>query len=971
MRFNLRYFLFSLLILSIVSINAQEPYSKHFTVPSGLPANAVYALLEDHQGFIWFTCDEGLYRYDGNHFQAFRQADQTSYSGSGLLEDKLGRIWYQNFDGKTFYTENGKLKAFAPNVKANYFPVRSTEKHLFYLDQNQLVVADLHTLKRVKAFPIGSLNYTSTIFQDHYYFISSSTLFKITPDLQLQKVAALPIEPTDYPILFSDERSIYLTKKSSPQNGILKIDERGCTPLTQFSSELIVQNARVINTDIYVQTTQGVYVISSASGRQKNSFFHHQNISDMLLDRKNNYWFSSTINGIFLVPDLGIQQYEYPDLAPLHILPIDDKLLITTKKEQIAYFHPTSNSFTTYYQGNNNAEVYYAYYAQAKDELVYVMSDGYTYFGSSKFPNHSSKIKFAIKQIAKIDDKYNAFVSSGFIGFYHAKKDSSIPSSFDKYLKPLPQRMEKDYVFYQIDLNEPTIRGKAIEYDNKKNTIYFATNSGLFIWKNGKISEQRSGNKTIILRDMFQWNNTVFGFGANGNLLTLSPKAQRSVTNNNVLFQNKDIKQVNVYSDKLILRTAQFLKVYTIENNGQTKLNSKFDISNIECNDFTLLHNTVWIVAANGLIKWDITEEVTHQQAGLFVIIRFAINDEAVTQRMKRFTYDQNNITIDFALLDFGIKSIESVYYQLNDQAWKLVDPTVRTLNFASLSPGNYTVRFKGLIRGKFEQFENIQFEIRPPFWSTTWFLSILFIGILLLAVVYFTYQIRTIRTRNALVNEKLVLESDLNKSLLSSIKSQMNPHFIFNALNTIQAYIFINDKQNATSYLSKFSKLTRAILEMSEKDEVILSEELNTLRLYLDLEKMRFQEGFHYEIKTENLNIESIKIPSMLIQPYVENAVKHGLLHSTGDKRIVISIHLKENQLIVEIDDNGIGRKRAEELRKQRDKYHEGFSTQANEKRLRLLSHNTHVVVNYTDKYNEHGQAIGTTVQLTIHLKK
>jgi LytS/YehU family sensor histidine kinase len=220
-------------------------------------------------------------------------------------------------------------------------------------------------------------------------------------------------------------------------------------------------------------------------------------------------------------------------------------------------------------------------------------------------------------------------------------------------------------------------------------------------------------------------------------------------------------------------------------------------------------------------------------------------------------------------------------------------------------------------------------------------------------------------------VNEKLMLESDLNKSLLSSIKSQMNPHFIFNALNTIQAYIFINDKQNATCYLSKFSKLTRAILEMSDKDEVFLSEELSALRLYLDLEKIRFQDDFQYEINTHSLNIDSIKIPSMLIQPYVENAVKHGLLHATGEKKVSITIQQIEKQLFVEIDDNGIGRKRAEELRIQRDKFHEGFSTQANEKRLRLLSHNTQVVVKYIDKIDVNGQATGTTVQLMIQLKK
>jgi LytS/YehU family sensor histidine kinase len=210
-----------------------------------------------------------------------------------------------------------------------------------------------------------------------------------------------------------------------------------------------------------------------------------------------------------------------------------------------------------------------------------------------------------------------------------------------------------------------------------------------------------------------------------------------------------------------------------------------------------------------------------------------------------------------------------------------------------------------------------------------------------------------------------------LNKSLLASIKSQMNPHFIFNALNTIQAYIFLNDKENATGYLSKFSKLTRSILEMSEKDEVFLAEEIETLKLYLDLEKMRFQEGFNYSLNTSEVEVDEIKIPSMIIQPYVENAIKHGLLHSSNEKQLSINFTSKNNCLLVEIKDNGIGRKRAEELRLQQEKFHAGFSTKANEKRLKLLGHENNIVVSYIDNYDINNQATGTTVILTIQLKR
>ncbi|MEY3237628.1 MAG: hypothetical protein RI883_1729 [Bacteroidota bacterium] len=951
-------------------IKAQEPYSKHFTVPSGLPSNSVYALLEDKDGFIWFTCDEGLYRYDGVHFESYRAANQNSFSGSGLMQDKTGRIWYQNFDGNSFYTEKGILKALAPGIKSHYFPMHSTDKYIFYLENNQLIVVDIHTLERLKTFSVNPLSSTSTVFHNQFYFISESELYTITSDLRIKKVTDLNLNIEDYPILFSDDQSIYLTKKSSSENGIWMINSKGQKQICTYNNELVVQNAKVIKDEIYLQTTKGVIVFSK-EGKQKESYFTQRNISDILLDRKNNFWFSSTIEGILLVPDLHIYQYTYPNLSPLKILPIDDQLLITTKKEQISFFSPKDNSFTPIYQGQNNAEIYYAFHSKQKNEFVYVMSDGYSYFSSIKSPQNAKKVKFAIKQIVTLDAKYNAFVSSGIIGFYHSKDQNSIKSPFDRFIQGLSKRVENDLIFYEIDPRDRTVRGKAVEYNVKSRTIYFATNSGLFIWKNGHMKELKNNQNSYILRDLFQWNDAVFGFGSDGKMIHLFSQKEHAVSNYTSLLQNENIKQVEVFDNKLIVRNNHFLKVYTINLKGKSILDAKFDISNLECNDFTLLGNTFWIVTANGLIKWDMSKKYDKQNSGLFVLTGFSINDQLEETLNKKLNYDQNNIRIDFALLDYGIKTIESISYQINNQSWKLIDPSERTLNFASLSPGNYTIRFKGLVKGKNVLFKSIHFEIKPPFWSTAWFLSILFVGILILSILYYTYQIRTIRTRNTLVNEKLMLESDLNKSLLSSIKSQMNPHFIFNALNTIQAYIFINDKQNATCYLSKFSKLTRAILEMSDKDEVFLSEELSALRLYLDLEKIRFQDDFQYEINTHSLNIDSIKIPSMLIQPYVENAVKHGLLHATGEKKVSITIQQIEKQLFVEIDDNGIGRKRAEELRIQRDKFHEGFSTQANEKRLRLLSHNTQVVVKYIDKIDVNGQATGTTVQLMIQLKK
>ncbi len=167
-----------------------------------------------------------------------------------------------------------------------------------------------------------------------------------------------------------------------------------------------------------------------------------------------------------------------------------------------------------------------------------------------------------------------------------------------------------------------------------------------------------------------------------------------------------------------------------------------------------------------------------------------------------------------------------------------------------------------------------------------------------------------------------------------------MNPHVFYNALNTIQSFLFTNDKRNASNYLSKFSKLTRMILEMSGQETIKLQEEIEALKLYLELEKMRFDEDFNFDITiSELVDLEMTKIPSMLIQPYVENAVKHGLLHLEGDKYLSIQFTLDGKDLKVTITDNGVGRKKAESFKKLKSDVHKSYATQANLKRLELLN--------------------------------
>ena len=181
-------------------------------------------------------------------------------------------------------------------------------------------------------------------------------------------------------------------------------------------------------------------------------------------------------------------------------------------------------------------------------------------------------------------------------------------------------------------------------------------------------------------------------------------------------------------------------------------------------------------------------------------------------------------------------------------------------------------------------------------------------------------------------------------ESELKAIKSQMNPHFIFNALNSIQEMFFIGDKRLANEHLGKFSQLTREILKASGKQFISLSEEIEMLTKYLELEGLRFEKDFSFSISMNDEDAaDDIMLPPMLVQPYIENSIRHGLLHKKGEKKIEINFNFNEEKKALEciVQDNGIGRSESAEINKSRTQLHESFSTSANAKRLELLNQN------------------------------
>ena len=258
---------------------------------------------------------------------------------------------------------------------------------------------------------------------------------------------------------------------------------------------------------------------------------------------------------------------------------------------------------------------------------------------------------------------------------------------------------------------------------------------------------------------------------------------------------------------------------------------------------------------------------------------------------------------------------------------------------YTSLDPGNYTFKIFAMSDGgvwsKIPAV--ITFSINPPLYTSFWFIfSILFLLIAIILVVVFIGN-RKAQKRNKLFEEekRKVLISELH-----ALRSQMNPHFIFNTLSSIQSFITKNSSKDAINYLSKFSKLMRGTLENTQKQKIPIKDEIETLKLYMDLEKLRLNNKFDYNIIVDDeIDVQFEEIPPMLLQPYVENAIWHGISHKTENGTINISFKLEnENLLKCEIEDDGVGRKKAMKINKNQQK-NKSFGMSITKERLEIIN--------------------------------
>jgi sensor histidine kinase YesM/ligand-binding sensor domain-containing protein len=952
-------FVFILLFYS--SLFGQNPNFYTLTKNDGLPSNGVYDIFEDRQGFMWFATQKGLSKFDGNSFTTYTLESQSNVAGSAITEDKYGRIWYCNFDGFLFYVEKNVLKALPQKETNGYFKFGIIEDRLFLIQKNKVLIYDLLTLKILKSIPLKGEKIVSTFVDKDSFYVLSDSLLCISPEGKTKSFSLPEKFETQYTAVIIQEGKEGLVIVSKESKRYFEFKEGKFTEYFLPTDLKVIQNVGFVAGNNWLCTTAGIYKME----RQRDSaalkrYFPTFNITSVFKDSQNNYWFGTQNKGLLLVPDLNSIIIPLSS-RPLKIARYKSDYLISTDQDVLFLFSPADLSVKKMHQGNTQHPI---------NQLTVNADNDDVYFTSSTFNilkpgnSESNKTFIAVKDVNKIDEKFYSYAASGSSGVF--KVDNTLKSNWDPYFK----RQEQD----KARFNETSIlqnsNGKCTVYNADNQCIYFGTNEGLYYNNFTGTKELKLKGESLYISSLACYKSSVFALSTNGTLFKISTDQKITLLQLPSTVNKSEILRIKIIEDTLFLITENALWQYDLQNNSAKML--LYGIEGLDLTDLVKSRRGYLLMTSQGILITPDAKPFQNQNKKFIFTETFVNGNQKTFSALKKLKSNEQNIRINFAVLAFVPDHQPEIIYRINKEKWQTLEKNSRSLLLNTLQHGEYTVEFRTKSGTELSQIYQLSFSIEKPFYLRLEFVLLFLLIAGFTIYILFTQRIKKFRRQNELVLEKINLEKNLNLSKLKAIKSQMNPHFFYNALNTIQAYILSNEKKLAVGYLSKFSLLTRKILEMTEKEFVTIADEIKTLTLYLDLEKVRFNNDFNYEIiAPHDAGLLHETIPSMLLQPYVENALKHGLLHKKGEKKLFISFQKRGGNLIITINDNGIGRQKSSELNALRTNKPASFATEATNKRIDLLniSHREKIESYYEDHFDSNGDSAGTTVFLKFPL--
>jgi two-component sensor histidine kinase len=596
-----------------------------------------------------------------------------------------------------------------------------------------------------------------------------------------------------------------------------------------------------------------------------------------------------------------------------------------------------------------------------KNEVLWISADDYLYsYDKERFYKHTndaqlhnklSRFSFSIKDIYPISATEVLLAESNALSIF-----------------------KEGHVVYNSYLDDNIeLRIEAIERESDS-SFFLGTFNGLWTFCNKRFEYLGIRNPLLKERitDIVVYNKQgdyILGTKGSG-LIVKNKDSIFQVTRSNGLSSNS-ITSMWMSGDELWVGTNNGLNLIDIRELG--KASPRIAVMKKEhgliSNEITQLKGNdalIYIVTPAGLTIFDRDKYQPVQYNPPVYISRLSImNQDTLPSDAYRLAYNQNFIVISYTGISFRDGGNLRYKYRLKglDNEWVLTDNS--EVEYAFLPPGKYHFEVIAINSDGQESVvpATLQFVILPPLWQKWWFilLVLLFVG----ALFFYLYS-RRLRA----ISKEHALQSDLNWYRQQALSRQMDPHFVFNTLNSIQSYIIKNDRLASSQYLSKFARLMRLILNNSQNHAVPLSDEIAALNLYMELESLRFQHKFEYSINTDvSVDPETCYIPAFLIQPFVENSIWHGIMGLKSVGVIKINFKMAEGQLLCVIEDNGVGREKSFEMKGESELKKKSLGISLVKSRLNILNnyYGVHMSVNFTDLYNEDHSPAGTRVSINL----
>ncbi|HXC03194.1 MAG TPA: two-component regulator propeller domain-containing protein [Bacteroidia bacterium] len=974
-------FLFTLLCSAgFTAVWAQKPTFRNFQVKDGLPSSEVYQVMQDSKGYLWFSTDAGISRYDGYSFRNFTNQnglpDNTVF---GSFEDSKGRIWFRSFSGKLSYFQNDSIHTIGANARLHSI-IQNSILTSMYVDKGdtiwcgiavgsgyvkiappyqeaQLVFVQVHKCNGYILHPDstgsiwGVITHTS-LFLHTRNPDSPYTLFVFNSSRHSDILSGPnKILPTSKYLFTRSRQNIFIGYKE------IGITEQGDTAVKHFPLDAIslyedpngVLWAGVVRNGIMPFKESPLF-------NESHHYLKGSSVSSMIIDSEGGYWFTTLENGVYYMASENFLCFGKESM-------LGNTRIQTILPRDSAHIFAGGSDGSVFSIDEQSVRVFNKLHHSSVNKLGYAGNHKLIVGSDSSYAIdllHPEQINPITVNGEKISFKSFVYTSTGELWGGNYQNLSHINTqSFE---------VVKQYKTKSRILSLCTDDGHRILIGSAEGLWTYVNDSLTQAWVNTPLLQ-------VPVEDILAGPEHSLWYATKGNGIVIqSGKRYFQLSVRNGLTSNI-CRSITSDSKGIIwVGTMAGINKITPLALGNYKIESFTVEDGLASNEIYQVARTgdfLWAASNAGVIYFNANVSSERRNPPPVYITACDVNyrKQDMSEALK-LSYNQNQVRIGFVGLAYKRGTGLRYKYRLEglDSTWSFTDAL--SIQYSALPPGQYTFKVIALNSSGIESRAPaiLHFQIAKPFWLTFWFIggTALF-GFVLVYSIY-SRRLKTIK-RNMLRED--LFTRKISEIELKALRAQMNPHFIFNCIASIQNFILKSDTDSANRYLSKFSRLIRLVLINSTHEYISLEKELETLMLYLDLERMRFQNKFSYEFVSEpGIEASTILIAPLIIQPYVENAIWHGLMHlKERPGKLVIDLRKTGNSLKCSVTDNGIGRKKSMES-KQGNK-HKSLGMSITKERLENINaiYKSKLSVNFIDLSDEKGNPAGTTVEIFIPL--